>query len=194
MINAVNKIIRYVYQTKDRPLIFRREKKPKGITVFTDSSHATEYDLLSRHGYLVFYGRNLIGYGSKKSTIACASSSTAELDALKVGEEVGALFGQQVKEITGSDISLCFYIDSQPVLDWLQQDYWKGKKYFGLRVEYLKQEMRHMNLNIQKINGKFNPADILTKPVPGSLFKKLLVLMFEGYVSKEQLTEETKRI
>ena len=40
------------------------------------------------------------------------------------------LFGQQVKEITGSDISLCFYIDSQPVLDWLQQDYWKGKKYF----------------------------------------------------------------
>ena len=51
-----------------------------------------------------------------------------------------------------------------------------------------------MNLNIQKINGKFNPADILTKPVPGSLFKKLLVLMFEGYVSKEQLTEETKRI
>ena len=110
VINAVNKIIRYVYQTKDRPLIFRREKKPRGITVFTDSSHATEYDLLSRHGYLVFYGRNLIGYGSRKSTIACASSSTAELDTLKVGEEVGALFGQQVKEITGSDISLYFYI------------------------------------------------------------------------------------
>ena len=194
VINAVNKIIRYLYWTKDRPLIFRREKKPRGITVFTDSSHATEYDLLSRHGYLVFYGRNLIGYGSRKSTIACASSSTAELDALKVGEEVGALFGQQVKEITGSDISLCFYIDSQPVLDWLQQDYWKGKKYFGLRVEYLKQEMRHLNLNIQKINGKFNPADILTKPVPESLFRKLLVLMFEGYVSTEKLTEETTQI
>ena len=96
-----------------------------------------------------------------------------------------------MKEITGSDISLCFYIDSQPVLDWLQQDYWKGKKYFGLRVEYLKQEMRHLNLNIQKINGKFNPADILTKPVPESLFRKLLVLMFEGYVSTEKLTEET---
>ena len=99
-----------------------------------------------------------------------------------------------MKEITGSDISLCFYIDSQPVLDWLQQDYWKGKKYFGLRVEYLKQEMRHLNLNIQKINGKFNPADILTKPVPESLFRKLLVLMFEGYVSTEKLTEETTRI
>ena len=54
--------------------------------------------------------------------------------------------------------------------------------------------MRHMNLNIHKINGKFNPADILTKPAPGSLFRKLVVLMFEGYVSKEQLTEETKRI
>ena len=52
----------------------------------------------------------------------------------------------------------------------------------------------HMDLDIQKINGKFNPADILTKPVLGSLFKKLVVLMFEGYVSKEQLTEETKRI
>ena len=77
VINAVNKIIRYVYQTKDRPLIFRREKQPRGITVFTDSSHATEYDLLSRHGYLEFYGRNLIGYGSRKSTIACASSSAA---------------------------------------------------------------------------------------------------------------------
>ena len=77
-----------------------------------------------------------------------------------------------------------YNIDSQPVLDWLQQDYWKGKKYFGLRVEYLKQEMRHMNLDIHKINGKFNPAAILTKPVPGSLFKKLLVIRFEATYRK----------
>ena len=52
VIDAVNKIIRHVYQTKDRPLIFRREKEPRRITVFTDSYHATEYDLLSRHGVL----------------------------------------------------------------------------------------------------------------------------------------------
>ena len=73
VIDAVNKIIRHVYQTKDRPLIFRREEEPRRITVFTDSSHVTEYDLLSRHGVLgIFFGRNPIG----------------------IGEEVGTLFGQ----------------------------------------------------------------------------------------------------
>ena len=74
VINAVNKIIRYLYRTKDRPLIFRREEEPRRITVFTDSSHVTEYDLLSRHGVLgiFFFGRNPIG----------------------IGEEVGTLFGQ----------------------------------------------------------------------------------------------------
>ena len=62
----------------------------------------------------------------------------------------------------------------------------KVKKYFGLRVEYLKQEMRHVNLNIQKINGKFNPTDILLKPVPGSLFKKLLVVNGRGLRIEEE--------
>ena len=55
VIIAVNKIIRYVYQTKDRPFIFRKEKEQSKLMVFTASSHVMEYDLLSRHGYLVFY-------------------------------------------------------------------------------------------------------------------------------------------
>lgn len=180
VVSAVDRIIKYLYDTKDRPLNFIREPGPRCIKVFTDSSHASEYDRMSRHGYLVFYGRNLLGYASKRSTLICKSSSAAELDALNMGEEAGSMYRVKVEKITGARMSISYYIDSQTVLNWMEQEYWKGDRFLGVKIEYLKIELREKNLEIHKIKGTTNPADILTKPVSKVHFGELIRIMEDG--------------
>ena len=117
MVSAVDRIIKYLYDTKGQSLNFIREPRPNCVRVFTDSSHASEYDRMSRHGYLVFYSRNLIGYASKKSSLICKLSSAAELDALNMGEEAGSMYATKLENVTGRKMAITYFIDSQTVLN-----------------------------------------------------------------------------
>ena len=138
---------------------------------------------MSRHGYLVFYGRNLIGYASKKSSLICKSSSAAELDALNMGEEAGSMYGIKLENVTGRKMAITYFIDSQTVLNWMEQEYWKGNRFLGVKIEHLKIELRMKNIKIHKIKGTDNPADILTKPVTKTQFETLVRIMEAGYTA-----------
>ena len=183
VVSAVGRIIKYLYDTKGQSLNFIREPRPNCVRVFTDSSHASEYDRMSRHGYLVFYGRNLIGYASKKSSLICKSSSAAELDALNMGEEAGSMYGIKLENVTGRKMAITYFIDSQTVLNWMEQEYWKGNRFLGVKIEYLKIELRMKKIKIHKIKGIDNPADILTKPVTKTQFETLVRIMEAGYTA-----------
>ena len=189
VVSAVDRIIKYLYDTKGQSLNFIREPRPNCVRVFTDSSHASEYDRMSRHGYLVFYGRNLIGYASKKSSLICKSSSAAELDALNMGEEAGSMYGIKLENVTGRKMAITYFIDSQTVLNWMEQEYWKGNRFLGVKIEYLKIELRMKNIKIHKIKGTVNPADILTKPVTRTQFETLVRIMEAGYTTFTYLSE-----
>ena len=185
IVNAVNRIIRYLHYTKDIGLRFVREQDPDTVTLITDSSHGSEYDYLSRHGILVFFGRNLMSYTSKKSNTVLMSSSAAELDALYVGEQIGELVKQKWQDLLGKEIKLKSYVDSEPVISWMKQDYYDPKRFIGIRVEYMKQQVRGKHLELEWIDGKKNPANILTKPVPHDEFTRIVTLMKEGLQLEE---------
>ena len=168
---------------------FIREPNPSHITVLSDASHASEYDRHSRNGYLIFYGRNLLDYASRKSSLICKSSSAAELDALPMAEEIETLFVQRIRDISKRDVELKCYTDSKPVIDWMKQHYWKGERFLGIRLEHIKQQLQQKALDLRKIKGTENPANILTKPVPYSEFKLLLSIMQSGYNIEDARSE-----
>ena len=109
--NAVDRIILYLNSTKNRSMSFIHKPNPSHITVISDASHASEYDRHSRNGYLIFYGRNLLDYASRKSSLICKSSSAAELDALPMAEEIETLFVQRIRDISKRDVELKCYTD-----------------------------------------------------------------------------------
>ena len=80
-----------MYQTKDVGLTFLRDEemnKEINVTIISDTSLASEYDLKSRGGSLIWLGRNLFYGFSKKSTIVCDSFAEAKLDAVNTEEKI----------------------------------------------------------------------------------------------------------
>ena len=71
----------------------------------------------------------------------------------------------------------------------MEQEYWKGNRFLGVKIEYLKIELGKKNTKIHKIKGTVNPADILTKPVTRTQFETLVRIMEAGYTTFTYLSE-----
>lgn len=188
VIEATEKILRYVYNTKNLRTEFFRESFGKclDITVISDASLASEYDLKSRSGGLIWIGNNFFYGFSKKSSIICTSSAEAELDAINTADKIALLLKLKLEKILDDQIiELRVVTDSKPALDWLSQEYFKARtKFLGLRIERLKERIKDEQCKILKIKGEDNPADALTKPLPRNKFLKLVDIMQHALTPK----------
>ena len=187
----IEKILKYVYTTKDMKIVFRREeyKNLLNITVISDASLASEFDLKSRCGALIWIGNNFFHGFSKKSSILCSSSAEAELDAINYAEKIALLLKLKLEKLMNTEkINITLITDSKPALDWLKQDYFKARtKFLGLRIERLKERIKDKDVKLRKINGKENPADPLTKSTSVKDFKKLKMVLQHELTPKELL-------
>ena len=181
VIKAAEKILKYVYSTRDVEMTFQREHINNNytITVVCDASLASEYDLKSRAGGIIWLGSNFFHGFSKKSSIICESSAEAELDAINTGDKLALLLKLKLEKLTGQHtVEINLITDSKPALDWLKQDYFKARtKFLGLRIERLKERLNDKQLIVRKIKGLDNTADPLTKPVAKKDFEKLVQVL-----------------
>lgn len=181
VIKAAMRILQYVYNTRNLGLTFTRDEtmtKDITITIITDASLATEYDLKSRGGVIIWIGNNMIDAFSKKSTIICDSSAEAELDALNTAEKLGLLLKLKIQKLNRNNTKLKIrtdlITDSKPAIDWLKQDYLKPRtKFIGIRLERIKERCLDKDITIKKIKGQSNIADPLTKSVTEKQFRVL---------------------
>ena len=180
VIRAAKKLLKYVYDTRDIGITLKRDDKNSlDITVITDASLGSEFDLKSRLGVIIWIGNNFYDGFSKKSTIVCRSSAEAELDALTMGEDQAVLLKCKIKGIfKNSNPRINIITDSKPAIDWLKQDYFKTRtKFIGLRLEKLKEEINEKSINIFKIKGEHNLADPLTKETTWINFSNLIDIL-----------------
>ena len=105
-------------RTKDYQITLNRDKnKENKLVVATDASLATEFDLKSRIGGLIWYGNNLIYGFSKKSTIICDSSTEAEIDALNFGTKFFAnLLRYKIERLVKKTVKIEVVTDSKQQL------------------------------------------------------------------------------
>ena len=79
-LEAVKRVLRYLYHTRNLPLVYNKtDLKNLRITVFADSSWANDVDTRrSRYGYAIYVGRALVSWRSKLHS--CVAMSTAEAE------------------------------------------------------------------------------------------------------------------
>ncbi|CCK73020.1 Ty1/Copia family ribonuclease HI KNAG_0M01670 [Huiozyma naganishii CBS 8797] len=144
VIEATEKITRYLFGTKTLGMTFKRDvNKALNITVVSDASWNTEFDLKSRAGAAIWLENNFFYGFSKKSTIVCDSSAESELDALNMAEKIALFLKFKLEKICpNKKRKITLITDSAPALGWLKQDYYKPHtKFIGLRVERLKERV-----------------------------------------------------
>ena len=78
--DAAKRILRYLFHTRDIPLVFNKcGSELLRITAFADSSWANDVDTRrSRYGYAIYVGKSLVSWRSKLHS--CVALSTAEAE------------------------------------------------------------------------------------------------------------------
>lgn len=69
-------VLSYLFNTKEKGLIFKKSNHEDLINVFVDADWAGESNRKSITGYLIYIGKNLVSYKTKKQL--CVALSTFE--------------------------------------------------------------------------------------------------------------------
>ena len=168
------------------------------ITTYSDSDYAMDPDgRKSTTGYLIYLGKNLIDWGSKKQPVVSQSSCEAELVAAttagkksaylrKVLDEIIELAtnstSQAPRETTGQVTEpekkrhkYQLYCDNIGTIQALENGDFVGRlKHIETRYYYLANEIESGNIKIDYVRSEQNPADIMTKPVKTKTWEMLI--------------------
>ncbi|CCH61730.1 hypothetical protein TBLA_0F01880 [Henningerozyma blattae CBS 6284] len=127
VIKAVDRLIKCTYVKRDLNVVMKREKKqPDEITVITDASLGSEYDVKSRIGGIIWFGNTFMFGFSNKSSIVCDSSAECELDALNKGEKLALHLKFKLEKLFKKNFKINIITDSKPVIEWLKITiYWR---------------------------------------------------------------------
>jgi hypothetical protein len=146
--------------------------------VYADASFANDADdHKSTGGWLAFFNGGVISHSSKKQTIVAQSTMEAEYAALFEGSRE-ALFQcklwNSLNDITGEYIPI-IYTDSQAAYDHVKNNVRHARtKHFDLKLSFVRDAYASGKLNIVKIAGIYQLADILTKPLPAPAHHAIL--------------------
>ena len=144
----------------------------------------------SRIAALIWFGDNLIYGFSKKSTLICDSSTEAEIDALNFSVEIANLLRYKIERLVNMTVKIEILTDSKATIGFLKQVYVKPRtKFIGIRIEKLKHLLHDPNVSLFKIEGKSNPADVLTKPVTKEKFD-IIRKIIQGKVKVDQVKSD----
>ena len=164
--DAVVRIFRYLQQTREMPMRFKKSKGGMTFEVFADSDWAGDVDhRRSQGGFICFVGGNLITCKSILQRIVALSSTEAEyIAACEATKE--AVWMRRVLTDIG-------FPQSQPTTIWEDNrsaiclsenphDHARTK-HIDLRYHYLRQQVQLKTVILRSIGTKDQVADILTK-------------------------------
>jgi hypothetical protein len=167
-------ILAYLADTRTYGLILHAgiANRPLVLTCYVDASYLTHRDSHSHSGYCLSLGTVGIFYAkSGKQTLVATSSTHAELRALHL-LVVDIIFVIHLCSELGRPLSLPCVImeDNQPVIDLTKDVSTRSKrcKHFLMLVHFIKEQVEHGLISLQKVNTLDNLADLLTKIVTGS--------------------------
>ncbi|KAL2249801.1 UNVERIFIED_CONTAM: Retrovirus-related Pol polyprotein from transposon TNT 1-94 [Sesamum indicum] len=141
---AVKWILRYLRGTKDRALVFGKGKLT--LFGFVDADFAgSDYDKRrSTTGYVFTYGGTAVSWVSKLQKVVTLSTTEAEKP--------------QADVIFHSDSQSAIHLAKNPA-------FYSRTKHIEIKYHFIQQLLEKKALQLEKIQGEKNPADMLTKAV-----------------------------
>ena len=177
-------IVQYLYTTRDLGLTLYPPKHPKDnikLVAYVDASYLVHDDASSHTGFTI--GITGCGTGepksffhtkSQKQKLISTSSTHAEMKALYELTITLIFVANLLEELKRPiDLPVMIYEDSQPTIDLINQSICSGSnrsKHFIMLTRFVKEQVEKGLIEIRKIAGEKNIANVLTKTITGREF------------------------
>ncbi|XP_070517912.1 uncharacterized protein [Cardiocondyla obscurior] len=174
------RILKYLYQTKNLKLTFEKGITYETLECFVDADWAGDIvDRKSTTGYVIkFYG-NTIYWKSRKQGSVTKSSTAAEYVALsEIVSEIKIIINllRDLGEIIDKPVKI--YEDNTGAIALAKYgNLTKNSKYIKVHSHYIHENYSQEIIDIIKINTDDNLADIFTKSLGSTKFKKFRNLL-----------------
>ena len=176
----LNRVLRYFNGTKELGVFLGLSaENDLRVICYADASHGTHFNGKSHSGVVISHGRGSVLSKSMKQEIVCRSSTESELVALSDATSLAA-YELQFMESLGIKVNKAhLYQDNTSTIRLA----FNGKscsdrtKHIKLRYFFIKQYIDSGEFEVTHCPTEMMVADILTKPLKGNQFKKLLALM-----------------
>ncbi|CAA0830164.1 cysteine-rich RLK (RECEPTOR-like protein kinase) 8 [Striga hermonthica] len=161
---VVKWILRYLRGTKDRALVFGRGTLTLSGFVDADFAGSDHDKRRSTTGYVFTYGGTAVSWISKLQKIVTLSTTEAEYVAVTEAAKELVWLQNFLNELgrPQEDVALCN--DSQSAIHLAKNPAFHSRtKHIKVKYHFIRQLLEKKMLQLKKIRGDINPADMLTK-------------------------------
>ena len=173
---AAKRVLRYLKETQNYGLIYKKKLNSKTLYAFSDADWAGNVsDRKSITGCVAYYFGNTVSWISRKQNSVSLSSTEAEYIAAATSTaEMVYLKGIAEDMDNGGKESPIIYIDNRGAID-LSKSYENSKrsKHIDIKYHFIKDMINKNIINVQHVKTEDNIADILTKSLSHIRFSKL---------------------
>ncbi|KAF3984940.1 hypothetical protein FT663_05492 [Candidozyma haemuli var. vulneris] len=178
---ACMRILRYLKGTSDFAIRYRKVSKPKryvDIKSYSDADWANcKETFKSVSGNIFFIEESPVIWKSKKQTSVALSSLEAEYYALCECVRSANWLKFLLTELRLWNLQrwIITYVDNQGCKDVCDQEHFTSDrtKHFKIRLSYINDEVKKANVKVLKVHTKNNFADLMTKGLKQTDFKRL---------------------
>jgi ATP-binding cassette subfamily B (MDR/TAP) protein 1 len=162
---AVKWILRYLRGTSKYSLCFGGGKPI--LDGYTDSDMAGDMDKRkSTSGYLFTFAGGAVSWQSKLQKCIALSTTEAEYIAATDASKELLWMKNFLKELSVKQEKFTLHCDSQSAIDLSKNStYHSRTKHIDVRYHWIRNALENRLMQIVKIDTKWNPSDMMTKPL-----------------------------
>ncbi|CAM8972742.1 unnamed protein product [Rhodiola kirilowii] len=163
---AVKRILRYLKGTTEHALCFEGKKVELAGYVDADLASSDIDKRRSTTGYVFTLGGTAISWASKLQKIVALSTAEAEYVAVTEASKEMVWLQNFLCELGKEQGGSTLYSDSQSAIHLAKNPAFHSRtKHIELKYHYIRHLLEKKILQLMKIDGSKNPADMLTKAV-----------------------------
>ena len=180
---GIQHILRYLNGTTDMGLFYSNKSKEK-LLGYADAGYLSDpHKARSQTGYVFNYNGTAISWRSVKQTMVATSSNHSEILAIHEASRECIWFRSMIHHIQEScglssvkDKPTILFEDNAACIAQIKGGYIKGDrtKHISPKFFYTHELQKNGEIDVQQIRSSDNLADLFTKALPTSTFKKLI--------------------
>ena len=154
--------------------LYEWQDMPTGFDCFTDSNWAgCRATRKSTSGAAFMHGKHLLKSYSRTQSNIALSSAEAELYATVVGASEGLGFKAMGKDF-GKSLEVRIHVDASAAIGIAQRKGLGKLRHLDTQALWIQDALRTRRVNVEKVLGTENPADLMTKHLGGPDLQKCL--------------------
>ena len=180
---GIQHILRYLSGTTDMGLFYSNKSKEK-LLGYADAGYLSDpHKAISQTGYVFNYNGTAISWRSVKQTMVATSSNHSEILAIHEASRECIWLRSMIHHIQEScglssvkDKPTILFEDNAACIAQIKGGYIKGDrtKHISPKFFYTHELQKNGEIDVQQIRSSDNLANLFTKALPTSTFKKLI--------------------